>query len=56
VGPYEQLGETWGRLMGQWLPHSGERGKSSDSYEIYLNNPTEVPKHDLRTELYVPLE
>ena len=53
VGPYEQLGDAWGRLMGQWLPQSGERGQDGDSYEIYLNNPTDVPKHELRTELYI---
>jgi AraC family transcriptional regulator len=56
VGPYEQLGDAWGQLMGQWLPQSGERGQNGDSYEIYLNNPTDVPKHELRTELYLPLE
>jgi hypothetical protein len=25
------------------------------SYEIYRNTPEQVPKQDLRTELYVPL-
>jgi AraC family transcriptional regulator len=55
VGPYEQLGDAWGRFMGQWLPESGERSRDGDSYEIYLNNPTDVPKHELRTELYLPL-
>ena len=25
------------------------------SYEIYRNNPTQVPKDELRTEMYVPL-
>jgi AraC family transcriptional regulator len=55
VAPYEQLGDAWGRLMGQWLPQSGERCQNGDSYEIYLNNPMDVPKHELRTELYMPL-
>lgn len=25
IGPYERLGDTWTRLMGQWLPNSGHR-------------------------------
>jgi AraC family transcriptional regulator len=55
IGPYEQLGDTWSRFMGQWLPQSGERMAEGTSYEIYVNNPTEVPQAQLRTELYIPL-
>lgn len=55
VGPYEQLGEVWARFLGQWLPHSGERMGNGETFEIYLNNPMEVPKEQLRTELYIPL-
>jgi AraC family transcriptional regulator len=56
VGPYEQLGDTWARFMGEWLPASGHRVGSAPSYEIYLNDPRMTPKADLRTELYIPLE
>ena len=55
VGPYEQLGDVWSRFMGQWLPSSGERLADSASFEIYLNNPGDVPQAELRTELYLPL-
>jgi AraC family transcriptional regulator len=55
VGPYEELGDAWGRFMGQWLPQSGERLGHGHSYEIYLNTPMDVPKHELRTELYLSL-
>lgn len=55
VGPYEQLGDTWSRFMGQWLPQSGERMAAGASFEIYLNTPEQVPQSDLRTELYIPL-
>ena len=55
IGPYEQLGDAWSRFMGQWLPHSGERMAEGTSFEIYLNTPAEVPKAQLRTELYIPL-
>ncbi len=55
VGPYEQLGDAWARLMGEWLPRSGHRLADGVSYEIYRNTPADVPKSELRTELYAPL-
>lgn len=55
VGPYEQLGDAWSRFMGQWLPQSGERVGHGPPFEIYVNNPMEVPKDELRTEIYIPL-
>ncbi|HVW28206.1 MAG TPA: AraC family transcriptional regulator [Polyangiaceae bacterium] len=56
VGPYEELGDAWARLMGEWLPKSGARVTDGVSYEIYRNTPADVPKSELRTELYVPLK
>jgi AraC family transcriptional regulator len=55
VGPYEQLGDSWARFLGEWVPASGNRIGDGVSYEIYLNTPAQVAKQDLRTELYVPL-
>jgi AraC family transcriptional regulator len=55
VGPYEGLGDTWLRLLGEWLPASGRRMGAGPSYELYLNNPMQVAKEDLRTELYIHL-
>lgn len=55
VGPYEQLGDVWARLMGEWLPASGHRVGSGPSYEIYLNDPGTTPKPELRTEIYIAL-
>ena len=55
VGPYEQLGDVWARLLGEWIPASGNRIGDGVSYEIYANTPAQVPKNELRTELYVPL-
>jgi AraC family transcriptional regulator len=56
VGPYEQLGDAWGRFMGEWLPASGYRIGSGGSYEIYRNDPTTTPKEQLRTEMYISIE
>jgi AraC family transcriptional regulator len=55
VGSYEHLGDTWARLMGEWLPASGERVADSPSFEIYRNTPMDTPKEQLRTDVYVPL-
>jgi AraC family transcriptional regulator len=55
LGPYEQLGDAWARFLGEWVPASGNRIGDGVSFEIYKNTPAEVPKQELRTELYVPL-
>jgi AraC family transcriptional regulator len=55
VGPYELLGDTWTRFMGEWLPASGHRLGPGVSYEIYVNNPTNARPEELETELYVPI-
>jgi AraC family transcriptional regulator len=55
VGPYETLGDTWARFLGEWLPASGNRIGSGEMYEIYRNDPTKVPSNELRTDLYISL-
>ena len=55
VGPYEQLGDAWARFMGEWLPASTYRFGGGVSYEVYLNNPMQVPKEQLRTEMRIPI-
>lgn len=56
VGPYEQLGDAWARMMGEWLPASGRRiSEDAPSYEVYLNNPMTTPKDELRTEIRIPV-
>jgi AraC family transcriptional regulator len=55
VGAYAGLGDAWARLLGQWLPASGERVGPGVWFEIYVNNPGDTPEPELRTELYVPL-
>lgn len=55
VGPYEGLSDAWARLMGEWLPRSGERVGDGVSYEIYRKTPVDTPRDELVTEMYVPL-
>jgi AraC family transcriptional regulator len=56
AGPYDRLGDTWTRFMGEWLPASGHRIRAGVSYECYKNTPMETPPDALRTDLYVPIE
>jgi AraC family transcriptional regulator len=52
VGPYESLPDVWARLTGEWLSASGYRPADDGlSYELYLDDPSQVPKDQLRTEL-----
>ena len=55
VGPYEHIGDTWARFMGEWLPANGRMLGAGPSFEVYLNNPSNAAPADLRTEIYIPL-
>ncbi len=54
-GSYKKLHETYKWLFSQWLPNSNENPKDMPSLEVYLNDPTETPEEDLRTEIRIPL-
>jgi AraC family transcriptional regulator len=55
-GPYDHLKDTYARLFGQWLPHSGRELRSEPSLEFYLNDPDSTDAEDLLTDIYAPLE
>lgn len=55
-GPYSGLGDAWERFVGQWLPASGQRLRSAECYERYLNDPGTVEPQQLQTRLFLPLE
>jgi AraC family transcriptional regulator len=54
VGPYDGLGDAWARLMGGWLPASGERVGSGIAYEAYRKMDHARPA-ELETDLYVSI-
>jgi AraC family transcriptional regulator len=54
VGPYDKLGDAWARLMGSWLPDSGERVAHGICYEAYRKMDHANPA-GLETDLYVAL-
>jgi AraC family transcriptional regulator len=55
-GSYENLGETYAKLFGQWLPRSGRELRPLPCFEIYLNDPDSTEPEELLTDLHVPLE
>jgi len=55
IGPYATLGDTWSRMMGEWLPSSGNRVGNGPSFEVYRNTPADAPPEELRTDLYIPI-
>lgn len=55
-GPYERLGESYAKLLGQWLPRSGRRLRATPCFEIYFNAPESTDPQDLVTDIHAPLE
>jgi AraC family transcriptional regulator len=55
-GPYEKLGESYAKLLGQWLPRSGRSLRTTPCFEEYLNSPESTAPEDLVTDLYARLE
>ena len=56
LGPYNKLGDTYAKIMGQWLPRSGRELRSTPCFEIYLNDPQSTEPADLLTDIYIPLQ
>ena len=55
-GPFERLGSTYARLLGQWIPRHGRTLRTAPSLEFYLNDPETTDPEDLLTDIYAPLE
>jgi len=54
-GPYEQLGATYQKIFGGWLPGSGRQLRDTPSFEQYVNSPRDARPEDLITLIHVPL-
>jgi len=55
-GPYANMGAAYRWLYGTWLPGSGRSIRDEVMFELYLNNPREVPPNELLTEICLPLQ
>jgi AraC family transcriptional regulator len=54
-GPYEELGKTYQKIYGGWLPRSGHNLRDVPAFEQYLNSPQNTKPEDLVTLIHVPL-
>jgi len=54
-GSYGGMHVAFERMLGRWLPASGEEIDDRPCIEIYLNGASEVSEAALRTELCIPL-
>jgi len=54
-GPYQELGKTYQKIFGGWLPKSGREVRDADAFEEYLNSPMSARPEDLLTKIYVPV-
>lgn len=55
-GAYHRLGQTYAKLLGQWLPRSGYTVRAAPCFEVYLNSPENAKPSDLLTDVYLPVE
>lgn len=55
-GSYETLWQSWNLFYRDWLPASGYLLRDTAPFEIYLNNKKDVPPHELRTEIRIPIQ
>jgi AraC family transcriptional regulator len=54
-GPYEGLGDTWGKFAG-FIFHNGNVDRSRPALEFYYSDPGNTKPEDLITLLYIPLQ
>ena len=55
VGPYQDLGETYSRLIGHWPPLAGRELGEPPCIEQYWNNPEDTPPEELETDVFLRL-
>ena len=54
IGSYERLPDAWRRATEE-LAADGRPRRNGPSYEMYLNDPSQVPESELKTQIYVPV-
>ncbi len=55
-GPFSKFNRTYGAIMRDWYPESGEKFRDLPCFEVYLNrDPQRTKPENLRTEIYVPI-
>ena len=55
-GPYAELPRAYAHLYATWLPSSGREPADQPCFELYLNNPAQLPPTEWLTEVALPLK
>ncbi len=55
VGPYEGLGPVWAGMTGYVEGTLRRSIGENPAFEVYVNDASETPPHELITELYLPV-
>lgn len=55
-GSYSGLSDSWAQFLGQAIPAKGKTIAYGPSFEVYVNDCSEVPESELITDLYQPVE
>lgn len=55
LGPYEGLGDAWKTFINEAIPAAGFELGEGDSFEQYMNDCSEVPPEEVRTDMYMPI-
>lgn len=56
VGPYDGLPNAWGEIVGKWLPSSGYAFGDAPGIEVYIDDCSQVPAEQVRTEICIPVK
>lgn len=55
TGPYAAMRDAYRWLLGTWLPSSGFEPGDAPVFEVYIDDPRQVPQSELRTDIHLPL-
>ena len=56
TGPYKYLGNAWSTVMAEQRTKKLKMDKQLSWYELYINDPSETPEADLKTEINIPIK
>jgi AraC family transcriptional regulator len=56
TGPYSELNRAYRWFYGPWLEQADVDLRDVPCMEEYLNDPRSVPPHQLRTDIYLPIQ
>ena len=56
TGAYQNLGNGWGMIMSYQRGRKHKPIKAQPPFEIYVNDPCEVPETEIVTEIYMPIK